>query len=559
MDKNELVEYGDYLLSVALSKLDNIEDAKDLVSETMIAALCAIEKGVKIDSPKTYLYGVLNHKLMDKLRFKYSKHVIYFGVIPDFEERDNGEEPILEKIINSEEAEFIRKSLSNLTQIYRQVLVRYYFYGQKIKQIADELNLNENTVKFRLSYGRMNIKENAFMENYEKQSFDPERLTVGVYGWFDLESAQNPFTVNGQDRVLDQNIMILAYEKPVTVEELSKALGVAVTFVEPIVNRLVDGDFMKRVGNKVYTNMIITTDEDNVRICQNDKKVANEMYADFWQDMEKVFAELESKEYYKKFNEGQKRSFKQFTAVNLMQKMTFAFKEGKFPDFSDCKQTEENTHNGWWGYASGTRTNPNKKQDWSGNGFITYKMNGCFTFPIEQYKGLKRLGLAAYDLSSGRTFTAWWGAPKYMTEQDFLKCCYAIYAGKEDEIPEINKNFFENIGHFINCNILKMEDNKISLNVAVLKNDEDAEYEKYLDEMAEKLAEKYKTQLEKLFDERVDYPSHIQGIPEFIQYQQNGSYFPMAMIYRATADRYLVGEDLGKSPVPAMYFFVYDN
>lgn len=559
MNKNELVEYGDYLLSVALSKIDNIEDAKDLVSETMIVALCAIEKGIQIDSPKTYLYGILNHKLMDRFRIKYSKHIVYYGVIPDFDEGESKKDSVLERIINSEDSENIRRSLASLTQNYRQVLVRYYFYDQKIKKIADELKINENTVKFRLSYGRMNIKENVFMEKYEKQSFDPERLTVGVYGWFDVESSQNPFVVNRQDRVLDQNILILAYDKPVTLEELSKALGVAVTFVEPIVNRLIDGDFMKRIGNKVYTNFIISTDQDNVRICQNDKKVANEIYADFWQDMEKVFAELEGKEYYKKLNEGQKRNIKQFTAVNLMQQMTFVVKNEKFPDFQDCKQTDENNHNGWWGYAGGERTNPNVKQDWSENGFMPYKMNGCFTYSIEQYKDLKRLGVAAYDLSSGKTFTAWWGAPKYMTEQDFMKCCYAIYSGTEEEIPEINKNFFENIGYFINCNILKMEDNKISLNIAVLKNEEAAEYEKYLDAKAKELAKKYKIQLDKLFDEKINYPSHIQGIPEFIQYQNNGSYFPMAMIYRATADKYLVGENLAKNPIPAMYFFVSDK
>lgn len=559
MTKNELVEYGDYLFSVAISRLDNFEDARDLVSETMYAALCAIEKGVVIDSPKAYLSGVLNHKLMDRLRIKYSKHVVYYGVIPDFESADDETDWVLKDVIKSEEAENIRRSLSKLTQNYRDVLVRYYFYGQKVSEIADELGLNENTVKFRLSYGRQDIKENFEMEKFEKQSFDPERLTVGMFGFCDLENGQNPFNVNNADRTLDQNIMIIAYEKPVSVEEIAGALGVAVAFIEPIIERLVQCDFMKRAGNKVYTNMIISTDDDKKRICKNDRKVVEQMYPAFWDDMDAVFADLAACDYFKGMSDGEKRNFKQFAIISLMQNLTFAIKQDKFPDFSECKQTEENSHKGWWGYAHGHRTNPKLGQDWSGEGFIPYAINGCFTYPIEDYKGLKRLGVSAYDLSSGRTFTAWWSAPKYISETVFLKCCYAIYSGHEEDIPDISKDFLEDIEYFIERGILRKENGKVMLNIPVLKNDDDAGFEKYLKQKADELAKKYKPQLEKLFDEKISYPSHIKGIPEFIQYEENGSYFPMAMVYRATADRYLVGEDLSKNPVPAMYLFVYDK
>ena len=556
MNKNVILEYVDYLLSVSLSKVNNIEDAKDLVSETIISALCAIEKGVIIENPKTYFYGVLNHKLMDKLRAKYSNRVVYYGIIPDFKNEDNHDDSVLEKIINSQDAEKIRESLSNLTKNYRDVLIRYYFYGQKIKQIAEDLGLNENTVKFRLSYGKMDIKEKLSMEKFEKQSFDPEKLSVSVYGHYEYNS-ENPFVVNYADHILDQNILILAYEKPITIGDLSKALGVAVTFVEPIANRLVDSDFMVRTGNKVYTNMIISTAEDSLKICKNDKKVVNEMFSDIWDDMDKIFTELSNKNYYKEFSYEQKRNFNQFAAIYILQQMTFSLKNKRFPDFEECKQSSENTHKGWWGYASANRINPKIKMDWSENGFMPYKMNGCFSYPIENYKNLKLLGLKAYDLSSGKTFTRWWGAPKYISEDDFLKCCYAIYSGNEQEIPDINKDFLEDIEFFINCHFLKKDDNKLCLNIPFLVDDEDSDFEKYLNEKASELAEKYKEKLNHLFDEKINYPSHIKGIPEFIQYQENGSYLPMAMVYRATADRYLVGEDLSKNPVIAMCFFLH--
>lgn len=41
---------------------------------------------------------------------------------------------------------------------------------------------------------------------------------------------------------LAQNLLILAYEKPLTVSALSKAIGVASAYVEPVINKLVDGE-----------------------------------------------------------------------------------------------------------------------------------------------------------------------------------------------------------------------------------------------------------------------------------------------------------------------------
>ena len=55
MNKNELTEYADYLLKTAMFKVNNIEDAEDLVQETLMAALVAIHQNKPIENPKTGL------------------------------------------------------------------------------------------------------------------------------------------------------------------------------------------------------------------------------------------------------------------------------------------------------------------------------------------------------------------------------------------------------------------------------------------------------------------------------------------------------------------------
>lgn len=46
MDKNELIKYADYLFKTAMFKVSNIEDAEDLVQETMVLLLCGSSNGM---------------------------------------------------------------------------------------------------------------------------------------------------------------------------------------------------------------------------------------------------------------------------------------------------------------------------------------------------------------------------------------------------------------------------------------------------------------------------------------------------------------------------------
>ena len=52
MTKNELTEYADLLMQAAARKCDDLADAQDLVQETLLIALMAIENGKKIAEPE---------------------------------------------------------------------------------------------------------------------------------------------------------------------------------------------------------------------------------------------------------------------------------------------------------------------------------------------------------------------------------------------------------------------------------------------------------------------------------------------------------------------------
>jgi RNA polymerase sigma-70 factor, ECF subfamily len=69
-----LEEYGDYLFSFALSRVRNEETAEDLVQETLLAAIKSINTYQENSSEKTWLCGILKHKIIDFYR-KTSREV----------------------------------------------------------------------------------------------------------------------------------------------------------------------------------------------------------------------------------------------------------------------------------------------------------------------------------------------------------------------------------------------------------------------------------------------------------------------------------------------------
>jgi len=63
-----LEEYGDYLYRYALLRVHNAKTAEDLVQETFLAALSALNSFSGKSSQKTWLVGILKHKIVDFFR-----------------------------------------------------------------------------------------------------------------------------------------------------------------------------------------------------------------------------------------------------------------------------------------------------------------------------------------------------------------------------------------------------------------------------------------------------------------------------------------------------------
>jgi RNA polymerase sigma-70 factor (TIGR02943 family) len=153
-------DYSDDLLSWAFYKTSNMENAEDLVQDTFIAACRGIEKYEGKSNPKTWLFSILNNKLIDYHRKKFKN---IFTNISDFNsDSDNdyfdkffdanddwktGIQPDTEfeienKLSNNDQfLDTLNKCIGELPELWNSAVQLKYLEEKKGKLICQELDI----------------------------------------------------------------------------------------------------------------------------------------------------------------------------------------------------------------------------------------------------------------------------------------------------------------------------------------------------------------------------------------------------------------------------------
>ncbi|MFR5864838.1 MAG: sigma-70 family RNA polymerase sigma factor [Acutalibacteraceae bacterium] len=251
---DELLAYYDEIRRLAEAKSDSREEAEDLLSETFLAAFAYRHNGGVIEHPKTYLVHTLMHKRNSLLRRKYRlPKVVSLQTLPEDAADDfTAAEEAYERI---EEAAALRRTLLYLSETTREVLLRYYFNGSSVADIAEQLGIPAGTVKSRLSAGREAVRKGLTNRMNETKNRIPDRLHLYAGGAMGLRD--EPMSLVEGD-LIAQNLLIAAYDKPLTITELAAALSVPTVYLEPIVRRLTDGELMRRTdGGRYATDFVL--------------------------------------------------------------------------------------------------------------------------------------------------------------------------------------------------------------------------------------------------------------------------------------------------------------
>ncbi len=527
MNKEDLIGYANDLLKTAMYRLDGM-DAEDLVQETMLAALLAIEQGREIANPGAWLRSVLNRKYYDFLRQKYRRPTVSIDMLGDeqYQRQLQQEDEQLRRLEQSWEAEALRRELAHQAGIYREVLVRYYMHGESVGQIARALRIPENTVKSRLHTGREHIRKDFTMEKYTKQSYEPETLNIGISGECGING--EPFSLDLQDRI-KMNLMILAYDKPVTLRELSEAIGIATAYIEPVVEQLVDGELMKRTGDKVYTDFIIYREEDRQATVGLQRELADKRYREIWESVELGLQELRGQDFYRKQRAEARQKLESQAVIYMLQRagwsvlseVTGGLSFGAYPD---------RKNGGKW-FALGEHFEAGYNYEESGREYRRYWIEGETNRTMEKYDGCREVSMYAYDCLLGHTYLTC--AHRDIPEDTLLRILYLVAYDREEELTLLNTRILEQVDVLLELGLLaRGEGGKLECLVPVIAG-EDREYMRKLgDRYGEQIGQRFHDELLALIKHPVKLPPHLKSVTEWYRYFQCCSCLSMMVAQR---------------------------
>lgn len=139
------------MYKVAWAVLKNNEDVADAVQDTILTCYEKLHTLRKPEYFKSWMTRILlNHCY--QMRNHY-KSLEMDGEVPEISVYDN----------SLAELEF-KEMLKDLDEKYRVVLVLYYVEELRIAEIAEILEMNENTVKTRLARAKEQVKKNLLEE-----------------------------------------------------------------------------------------------------------------------------------------------------------------------------------------------------------------------------------------------------------------------------------------------------------------------------------------------------------------------------------------------------------
>lgn len=144
----------------------NVEDARDLTQEIFIKAYNNLTKFKLTSAFSTWLYRIAVNHCLDWNR----KKKIHFEETAYLDNLSSPESSPEELFLQQEKAAEIQKAVRCLPELYRTILILYYFENFTPQQIADILAISKRTVETRLYRGRIMLRAKI-----------PMKLSGGVF------------------------------------------------------------------------------------------------------------------------------------------------------------------------------------------------------------------------------------------------------------------------------------------------------------------------------------------------------------------------------------------
>ena len=183
--------HADYLFNFAIGQVRDTNIAEDLVQETFLAAVKAQSDFSGRSSERTWLVGILRHKIYDHLRKACRERAVRHDPLPVSDE-ESWEEAMVwahqiaaesqlpsRRIELGEFREHLERAMGQMPPRLAQVFQLYEIEEQPNREVCRQMNISESNLWVMLHRARKQLREQLggwwFGESQER---NPESLTL---------------------------------------------------------------------------------------------------------------------------------------------------------------------------------------------------------------------------------------------------------------------------------------------------------------------------------------------------------------------------------------------
>ncbi|MEG0473521.1 MAG: sigma-70 family RNA polymerase sigma factor [Solibacillus sp.] len=149
--------YGQDVLQLVVQYVHNVTIAEDLTQEVFVKCYKALPTFQHQSSMKTWLWRIAINHAKDYLKSWYFKKVEL--IEQNYLQEQPSDQTVETIIVKRDEDGALANAVMQLPIKYREVIYFCYYEEQTMKEIADVLQVNENTVKTRLRKGKQLLKK----------------------------------------------------------------------------------------------------------------------------------------------------------------------------------------------------------------------------------------------------------------------------------------------------------------------------------------------------------------------------------------------------------------
>ena len=248
-----ITEYLKPIFGFALKRCKNAHDAEDLSQDIVLKAFRALLIKDDIGDVSKFIWTIAHNALSNYYR-DTAKSVI--GVsIDEVSEIIADPDSIFDDDDNADTIRKLQSEIAYLSKLQRKIVIAYYFENRKQADIATDLDIPLGTVKWHLFEAKKELKRGMdTMRKASELKFNPVKFDLcGFSGSLGTKGSPTKFF----DSLIAQNIEYAALKEAKTINRIADELGVSPVYVENEAERLEEYGLLTKIGDKYLCNILL--------------------------------------------------------------------------------------------------------------------------------------------------------------------------------------------------------------------------------------------------------------------------------------------------------------